>query len=442
MDTMDTMAYGSCQGNTARVSVVSVVSTVPFVLTVNANMYIWYALFTLIKNGSRVNQMEPRDESLFSKILFLGALAVLLVIIGACGYVIYGFISQAAGADPPVISTTVTPSPSAAPTPTSKPSLPATPTPDATHTPIYQDDVQITRGIKVVTPGIWESFVVYDEILGTDSYRVHLYNTVSRIDDVIATGNVRSYGCIGSGKVGLLYGDDNRIMLYDIESHEQKGATPNKNIPRMYPSIFQGKLIYTANDGAYNPMTGWLDIFSLYEFELAEGNYNLWANPSKEPHEPRGYGSYVVWWQINGNDRDLILYRHDTRPCTSKVISQQGIISDHPRIYGNTVVYHGIIGEEDHIYFYDIPGGYTKKVTSTGEQYYADVYESKVTYDDNRFGDWNIYVYDRSLDQERLLTNEPHDQMMPQIYGSNVIYMDNRNYGADSQGWDLYIIQL
>jgi beta propeller repeat protein len=389
-----------------------------------------------------MSPMEPREESMFSKIMFAGALVVLLIIIGACGYVIYGFITQPPDPDSVAIAATVTPSPTPAamplPTPTPQPTQQVTITP----VPVYQDDFQITKGIKVVTPGMWGAFVVYDEIVGTDDYKVHLYNTVSRIDDVIATGNVRSYGCIGSGKVGLLYGEDNRIMLYDLESHEKKQATPKNNIPRMYPTIFSNKLIYTGNDGAYNPTTGWLDIFSLYEFELADNNYNLWANPTREPHEPRGYGSYVVWWQINGNARDLILFRHDTRPCTSKVISQQGMSSDHPRIYGNTIVYHGVVGDTDHVYFYDISGGFTKKVTDSGKQFYTDVYENKIIYDDNRFGNWNIWVYDRSTDQERMLTNEPHDQMMPQIYGSNIIYMDNRNYGPDNQGWDLYILQI
>jgi beta propeller repeat protein len=70
------------------------------------------------------------------------------------------------------------------------------------------------------------------------------------------------------------------------------------------------------------------------------------------------------------------------------------------------------------------------------------VYENRIVYDDNRENNWNIYVYDRSTSQERQLTSEPHDQMMPQFYGSNIIYMDNRNNGPDKQGWDLYILQV
>ena len=44
--------------------------------------------------------------------------------------------------------------------------------------------------------------------------------------------------------------------------------------------------------------------------------------------------------------------------------------------------------------------------------------------------------------QETRLTTEPHDQMMPQIWGDYVIYMDNRNYDADNQNWDLYVLKI
>ncbi len=392
-----------------------------------------------------MSPMEPPEESPFSKILVIGALALLLVVICVCGYVIYGFAVQPPDPDLAAVTPTPEATPTLQPTPTSttQPTLQTSPTPEATPTsrPVYQFDTQITKGIKVVTPGISGNFVVYDEIVGKDNYSVHIFNTVSLIDDVIATGNVRSYGCIGNGKVGLLYGDDNRIMLYDIESHGQVLATPQKLIPRKYPSIFADKLIYTANDGAYNPTTGWLDIFSLYEFEFAYNNYNLWANPAQEPHEPRGYGSYVTWWYINGDNREIVLFKHDSSPLVTKVISPAGVSSDHPRIYGNRVVYHSNVGGIDHIYFYEISAGITRKVTDLGKQYNADVYENKIVYDDYRDNDWNIYVYDPTTGQEQQLTNEPHDQMAPQVYGSNIIYIDNRNYGPNEPSWDLYIMQ-
>lgn len=300
----------------------------------------------------------------------------------------------------------------------------------------YQYDIQITKNLKIAPPpGIWEQFILYDEIAGKNNYKVHLYNTQTMMDEVIASGNVRSYGCIGSGKVGLVYMDDNRIMLYDITSRDMKQSTPNKNIPRLYPFIFDNKLIYTGNDGGYNPITGWQDIFSLYEFEFQDNSYNLWAANVTEPRELRGYGNKVVWWSPSGNDKSISLF--DIKTCKANVVSPGGAQSDHPRIYGSVIVYHSIIGGKHHIYSYDIDTGHTEIVTNLGKQYSADIYEKKIVYDDLRDGNWNIYMYDRSNNRETQLTNEPHDQMSPQIYGSSIIYMDNRN-----GGWDIYLLRL
>ncbi len=150
-----------------------------------------------------------------------------------------------------------------------------------------------------MSPGIWERYIVYDEYVGKDNYKVHLYDIPLKADEVIATGNVRSYGCIGSGKVGLLNEDTTIIKLYDIATKKQISATPSNNIPRAYPSINSDQLIYTGNDGSSNPVTGWLDIFSVYQYDFASGNMNLMAHDIPQPNEPRSDGSYVVWWDVN-----------------------------------------------------------------------------------------------------------------------------------------------
>jgi beta propeller repeat protein len=398
-----------------------------------------------------MSRSDPPGEGLFSKVAFVAVLAVLFAILGACVYVIYGYVSpapepHAATLTPGPLPATATPRPTAGPTPTivPTPTLQIDPTPEPTPAPVvvYQYDIQVTRGMKIAPPpGIWERFVVYDEIADARNrvYKVHLYNTQTMMDEVIATGNVRSYGCIGCGKVGLLYGDDNRIVLYDIVTHETMLGTPKNNIPRLYPFVFDNRLIYTGNDGGSNPVTKRQDIFSLYEFEFRDSSYNLWAANIEEPRELRGYGDKVVWWTSSGDEKSVHLF--NIKSCKGTVISPAGANSDHPRIYGNTVVYHSVIGGTHHIYSYDIDSGLTERVTAAGKQYSADIYEKKIVYDDLRDSDWNIYLYDRSSGRESRLTNEPHDQMSPQVYGDTVIYMDNRNYPGQD-GWDIYLLRI
>jgi beta propeller repeat protein len=394
--------------------------------------------------------IKPPVETLFSKLLVIGVLVVLLAVLGACAYVIYGYLAPAADPDSiaatPVPTATPTPTPvpvaTPTPTPTPQPTVQIDPTPvlTPTPTPTYQYDERVTSLQKVMTPGVWKKYIVYDEMVGKNSYKVHLYDIPMKTDEVIATGNVRSYGCIGSGKVGLLDEDTTLITVFDIASKAKIQATPDNKMPRMYPSINSNQLIYTGNDGASNPVTGWIDIFTLYQYDFASGNVNMLMHDMPQPNEPRSDGDYVVWWDISGGSRNIVLY--DMKTCKSKNINAAGAGSDHPRISGNTVVYHSVVGGADHIYTYDIGTGVTRGVTSEGMQYYADVDGSRIVYDDNRDGKWDIYMFDRSTMVETRLTTEPNDQMMPQISGDYVIYMDNRNYDAGNQGWDLYVLKI
>lgn len=386
--------------------------------------------------------IEPPEETLFSKLLVVGVLIVLLAILGACVYVIYGYVSQSP--DPDSIAATPVPTVTPSPTPASTPPTPTLqiepwPTETPPPEPDYQNDVRVTTGQKVMTPGIWEKYIVYDEQVGKDSFKIYLYDISLNTNEVIATGNVRSYGCIGSGNVGIVDEDTTQIWLYDIETKKKIQATPGNEIPRMYPSISNDRLLYTGNDGSYNEVMGWKDIFTLYEYEINSGNSNMLKHDMPQPNEPRAEGNYVVWWEINSG-RNIVLY--DKNTCKSKIISAAGAGSDHPRISGSTVVYHSVVAGADHIYSYDITSGVTRGVTSEGMQYYADVCGNKIVYDDNRDGKWDIYLFDRSTMQEVRLTNEPHDQMMPQIYGNRIIYMDNRNYQPGTQGWDLYVLSI
>ena len=391
-----------------------------------------------------MDPIEPPEESLFSKALAIGALAILLIILGACVYVIYGYVSPPPG--PGVASPTPTPSPAPTPeiTPTPTPAASMTPTPTVqicptpeitpTPTPVYQSDVQVTSQITVMPQGvgIWDKYIVYDEGLKA-GFRVHLYNIQTRADVVIAAGNVRSYGCIGSGKVGLVY-NDSKITLYDIQTKTEVQASVDTDIPRMYPYIFGNQLIYTGNDGATVP------VYSLYDYEFDTTYTNSYVRDVPEPNEPRADGDYVVWWYASGSGSTVTVF--DRSNSRTSAISPAGAASDRPRISGKAIVYHSVAGGTDHVYLYDIASTVTTQVASTGMQFYADVYGNLVVYDNNKDGVWDIYLYDRSTKQVSRLTTEPHDQMMPQIYGRYVVYRDNRNYTPDHQGWDLYLLNI
>lgn len=392
--------------------------------------------------------IEPSDESLFSKILVIAVVITLVVILGACAYVVYGYIvpPQDPGLLPAVTPTgtiSITPTslptkrPTPTPTPFPQPTLQINPTPVPTDAPtVYDYDIRITDGLKIASPpGLWEHYIVYDEIVGTDNFNVHLYDISAMSDLIISTGNIRSFGAIGSGKVALQNLDSNRIYLYDLTDKSQRMATPDNNIPRKYPEIFDNVLIYTGNDGGSNHVQGNYDVFSVYSYMMMDGTYNLWSANVPEPNELMGSGNMIVWWDVVNDVKRIVLY--DIKKISGKQISPDGVSCDHPRISGNIVVYHGASGGEHHIYTYDITTGSRKQITSVGRQYTADISDNRIVYDDNREGNWNIYLYDRSTQSETQLTTESHDQMSPQIAGNFVIFMNNKN-----GGWDIYLKTL
>ena len=46
---------------------------------------------------------------------------------------------------------------------------------------------------------------------------------------------------------------------------------------------------------------------------------------------------------------------------------------------------------------------------------------------DDRNGNWDIYMYDVSTGVEQQITSDPTDQILPAIYSNTVVWQDARN---------------
>jgi beta propeller repeat protein len=283
--------------------------------------------------------------------------------------------------------------------------------------------------------GIWDHYLVYDEKVGNDEfYLVHLYDILTGNDQIIATGNVRSFGCIGgeadNGKVGLVFGDVYRITLYDINSRVSMQIIGGSSLPYKSPSIDGRHLIYVNDNDPQNPA-----FVYMYDYDTVVKTRNhIMAAP--DPNDLCHSGENIAWWSRNGDTRKVGLIRNtfDGGFC---YISPSGIFSDHPRVSGNTVVYHCTANGAGYINVYDVLTGATARVTTAGSQSSCDVSGDRIVYDDNRDGNWNIYMTDRATGVETRLTDEPHDQTSPVIRGDYVIYFDNRNGSPD-----IYLLSL
>ena len=115
-----------------------------------------------------------------------------------------------------------------------------------------------------------------------------------------------------------------------------------------------------------------------------------------------------------------------------------------PDIYGNRVVWQQLVtsqGATDwDIYSADITNPKKPVLTIVSEvskdQMYPSVFESTVAWQDNYYGDWDIYIRDISIaaNPEILLTDLLKDQTNPAISGNFVVWQDNT-----SGNWDIWL---
>lgn len=375
---------------------------------------------------------EPHKDSFLSKIIFVVTILVLILILAACALFIYDNVMPHTAAEDPVTAT-----PTLTPTPTAKPTAASTPTPHITVTPTVEatTSVEVPHDTLVSDAtgaysdlGIWDHYIVYDELVSDGDIKVHLYNTDSRQGRLIAEGNVHSYGTIGNGKVALLYPDTNVIKLYDIATGATMQGSVNSNAPRSSMVISGQYLLYCEDDGMTDPITKeWVSVYSVYLFNMQDATTSSIKSNIGKPIDIRMDGTNVVWTTKDGDGSHILLFNIQSTPLKVVTITTGNALNNHARIYGNTIVYSSDKDGAHHIYLYDIPSGQTTVMTEDSKQLSADTYGNRIVFDDSRDGNWNIYTYDLTTKQTHYFTYEEHDQNSPVIYGNRVAYLDNRN---------------
>ena len=76
------------------------------------------------------------------------------------------------------------------------------------------------------------------------------------------------------------------------------------------------------------------------------------------------------------------------------------------------------------------------RITNHGTASNPDIYGDKIVWQDNRNGNWDIYIFDLSTKKEIHTTNKT-DQINPAIYENLVVWEDERNGGHDIYVEDL-----
>lgn len=109
-----------------------------------------------------------------------------------------------------------------------------------------------------------------------------------------------------------------------------------------------------------------------------------------------------------------------------------------PTIYGDRIVWQDNRNGNWDIYMYNLSSSTETSITANeSNQTEPAIYGDRIVWQDDRNGNWDIYMYDLSTQKETQITNELTDQVSPDIHRDRIVWQDERN-----ENWDIYMYDL
>lgn len=110
---------------------------------------------------------------------------------------------------------------------------------------------------------------------------------------------------------------------------------------------------------------------------------------------------------------------------------------ENPDISGDLIVYQDNRNGNWDIYLMKYGYPENRITTNTGNQTSPRISGNKIVYQDDRNGNWDIYLYDLTTKTETQITTSAASQEFPAIDGTKIVWQDNRN-----GNWDIYLYDL
>jgi beta propeller repeat protein len=294
----------------------------------------------------------------------------------------------------------------------------------------------VTHGTDQDVSAIWEDYVVwrstYKDLTNPESYLsdIFLYN-ISTGECIRIGSNLSALTIpdIWNDLIVWATGEDGsfEIFLYNISTSETTRIT-NDSVNQVKPRIWGDHIVWQQG----------LDIdpeTAVYLYTIGTGLTLQLDAGSGYAQSPAIWEDRIVWQDgRNGNDFDIYLYN-----CTSGIETQITVdpaMQTNPSIWRDSVVWEDLRESYYHIYLYDLISGNETQVTfGEDDQVSPKIFENFVVYV-NQSG---IYLTDFLSMNAGQISDGDRDsvQLNPSIWNNRITWTDNR-YGD----YDIFLLTI
>lgn len=185
------------------------------------------------------------------------------------------------------------------------------------------------------------------------------------------------------------------------------------------PSIYENLVVYE------DWRSGTADI---YMYNISTGIETQITTNTADQKNPTIYGDIIVWADYRNNEYDIYMYNISSQ--TESPLCTASNSQNKPMIDGTKVVWRderrGNPGNRD-IYMYDLLTHNETPIVMNKDLRYAQISGDLVVWEDMRYSNYDIFMYNISSGVETRITTNTSSQEDPAVYGNKIVWQDTRN---------------
>jgi beta propeller repeat protein len=259
----------------------------------------------------------------------------------------------------------------------------------------YYDTKNDRRDMVSNTPGdqndpdISDGKIVWDDTRNGNS-DIYSYDiSAGKEDKVFSSSSNKFRPAISNGLVAFedYNGHDNRDIGYLKAGSTGKPVYINQNeMDKANPDVDGDWIVYQQLDDGKED-------WNIYAFNVkTEETIQVTRDPATQQH-PRISGDLIVWEDNRNGKWDIFM--HNIKKDLTTAITYDDVDDHDPSVSGSNVVWTRLDQDgSSHIYMVNlqIPATYIIS-PGPGNQIKPDIYIDKVAWQDNRFGNWDVFLY-------------------------------------------------